>query len=233
MLLRVLVLVVGGIVGAVVLLATLLLGIVAALSVASLAAPLLLRGCSSSSVPCTAVSPTVTAAAIASLGWSIPAAALLLVSGWNVALPDLGATPRRDVRTSCGNVMTGPCPSQPPRFHSRGLSSLSELSHEASVLRVEPTLDHGRLRSVDGVRIPVNGTVACHVSGTPADAADDVSGEVSLFGAVILAVTHATAILTDLVLVVTKGTVERGELAELVTFMIVLTFWRRGSLKAT
>jgi hypothetical protein len=50
-------------------------------------------------------------------------------------------------------------------------------------------------------------TVPCHVSSTSADTADDVGGVVLLLGTVVLAVSYVAAILTDLVLVVTKGSV--------------------------
>ena len=80
------------------------------------------------------------------------------------------------------------------------------------------------------VRVPVHGTVASHVSCTTTDSADDVCCEVSLFRAVVLAVADSTTILTDLVLVVTEGTVQCSEFAKLVALVIVLTFWRRCSL---
>ena len=60
---------------------------------------------------------------------------------------------------------------------------------------------------VSSVRIPVNGTITSHMACTSADTANDVRCEVTLFGAVILPVTHATAILTDLVFIVTESTV--------------------------
>ena len=39
-----------------------------------------------------------------------------------------------------------------------------------------------------------------------------------------------SAVLTDLVLVISEGTIERGKLAELVTLVIVLSFGCRGRL---
>ena len=78
------------------------------------------------------------------------------------------------------------------------------------------------------VRVPVNGTVTSHVSGTTADSADDVRCEVTLFGTVILAMTDSTAILTNLVFIVTKSTVKSCKFSKLVTLVVVLTL-RRGS----
>jgi hypothetical protein len=66
------------------------------------------------------------------------------------------------------------------------------------------------------------------VSGAPADTADDVSSKVALLRALILPVTDVAAVLTDLVLVVSKGSVESSKLAKLIAFVIVLAF-RCGS----
>ena len=78
---------------------------------------------------------------------------------------------------------------------------------------------------MSSIRIPVDGTVASHVTSTSANTTDDVCCEVTLFGAVILTVAYTTAILTDLVFVVTKSAVECSQLAKLVTFVVVLSFW--------
>lgn len=58
------------------------------------------------------------------------------------------------------------------------------------------------------VRVPVDSAVTSHVTSTTTNAADDVRGEVALFWAVVLPVTDASAVLADLVLVVTKRTVQ-------------------------
>lgn len=81
---------------------------------------------------------------------------------------------------------------------------------------------------MSGVGIPVDGTVASHVPSAATDTTDNVRCEVTLFGTVILAVTDTAAVLTNLVLIVTESTVEGGQLSELVTLVVVLTF-RRGS----
>ena len=62
------------------------------------------------------------------------------------------------------------------------------------------------------------------MSGAPADTADDVSSEVALLRTLILPVTDVAAILTDLVLVVSEGSVEGSKFAELIAFVIVLAF---------
>jgi len=66
------------------------------------------------------------------------------------------------------------------------------------------------------------------VSSAPADTADDVSSKVALLRALILPVTDVAAILTDLVLIVSKGSVESSKFAKLITLVIVLAF-RCGS----
>lgn len=68
------------------------------------------------------------------------------------------------------------------------------------------------------------------MTGVTADTADDVGGEVALLWAVVLSVADLSTVLAGLVLVVTKGTVESGELTELVALELVLTFWDRSSL---
>jgi hypothetical protein len=75
------------------------------------------------------------------------------------------------------------------------------------------------------------GTVAGHMSSLATDAADDASGEVLLLWAVVLPMSDLTTVLARLVLVVTEGTVEGGELTELVALQLVLAFWNGGSLE--
>jgi len=69
------------------------------------------------------------------------------------------------------------------------------------------------------------------VSSIATDTADDVGGEVALVGAVVLTMSDFTTVLTGLVFVVTKGTVEGGKLAKLIALEFVLTFRNRCSLK--
>jgi hypothetical protein len=62
------------------------------------------------------------------------------------------------------------------------------------------------------------------------DTANNVGSEVLGVRAVVLAVTNFAAVLASLVLVVTKGTVERGEFTQLVPLELVLAFRDGGSL---
>ena len=62
------------------------------------------------------------------------------------------------------------------------------------------------------------------MSGAPADTTDDVSSKVALLRTLILPVTDVAAILTDLVLIVSKGSIEGSKFAELIAFVIVLAF---------
>jgi hypothetical protein len=62
------------------------------------------------------------------------------------------------------------------------------------------------------------------VTGSTASTTDDVGVESPGLRALELAVTLFTAVLTELVLVVSEGTVERREFTELVSFVIVLAF---------
>jgi hypothetical protein len=62
------------------------------------------------------------------------------------------------------------------------------------------------------------------------DTANNVGSEVLGVRAVVLAVTNFAAVLASLVLVVTKGTVERGEFTQLVSLELVLAFGDGGSL---
>lgn len=83
---------------------------------------------------------------------------------------------------------------------------------------------------MDSVGISVDLTVSSHVTCATADAADDVGREITLLGAVILAMTNATTVLAYLVFVITERAIQRSKLAKLVTFMVVLTFGSRCSL---
>ena len=68
------------------------------------------------------------------------------------------------------------------------------------------------------------------MSGAPADTADDVSSEVALLRTLILPVTDVAAVLTDLVLIISEGSIEGGKFAELIAFVIVLAFGCRSGL---
>lgn len=68
------------------------------------------------------------------------------------------------------------------------------------------------------------------MTSVAAHATDDVGREVTLFWAVVFAVSYLSAVLTRLVFVVTEGTVECGKLTELITLELVLTFGDRSGL---
>jgi hypothetical protein len=67
------------------------------------------------------------------------------------------------------------------------------------------------------------------VSSIATDTANDVGSEVTLLGAVVLAMSDLATVLTSLVFVVTKGTVKSSQLSELISLELVLTFGDRGS----
>ena len=84
---------------------------------------------------------------------------------------------------------------------------------------------------VSSIRIPVDGTVASHVTSTSANTTDDVCGEVTLLWAIILAMSNTTTVLTNLVFVVTESTVESGKFAKLVALVVILTLGSGSSLE--
>jgi hypothetical protein len=67
-------------------------------------------------------------------------------------------------------------------------------------------------------------TITSHVTRLATDTADDARGEVLLLRAIVLAVTDFTTVLTGLVLVIAKGTVEGSKLTKLVALELVLAF---------
>lgn len=54
--------------------------------------------------------------------------------------------------------------------------------------------------------------------------AENVSCKILLFRAIVLAVTYTTAVLTNLVLIVSKSAVQGSKFAKLVALMVVLPF---------
>jgi hypothetical protein len=73
-------------------------------------------------------------------------------------------------------------------------------------------------------------TITGHMPCVATDTADDVGSEVLALRAIVLAVTNLTAVLASLIFVVSQGSVERSELAKLVTLELVLTLRNRSSL---
>ena len=68
------------------------------------------------------------------------------------------------------------------------------------------------------------------MASASANSANDVRGKVALLRAVVLAMADATTILANLVFVVTKCSIQRCKLTELVALMVVLPFWSRRRL---
>ena len=165
----------------------------------------------------------------------------LVVGRREVALPHLRSPPWWDVGSTCCDVVT--CTPSTPRTAtciSRSLRSLSQLRHEVSELGVKSALHQGVRRWLwstvttttvgCSVRVLVDGTVTSHVPSTTTHTTNDVSGEVTLFGAVVFAMADTTAVLADLVLVITQSTVEGGEFTKLVPLVVVLSLGGRSSL---
>lgn len=73
-------------------------------------------------------------------------------------------------------------------------------------------------------------TITSHVTCVTADTANDARRKVLALWTIVLAVTDLTTVLTSLILVVSKGTVEGSQLTELVSLELVLTFGNRRSL---
>ncbi|KAI9057220.1 hypothetical protein FKP32DRAFT_1365528 [Trametes sanguinea] len=152
--------------------------------------------------------------------------------GRNCTLPHLRTSPRGNVRASSCDVVSGrPCPRKSPTVSTRALPSFTELGHKAGILGVEATLHHTTVVRRRSVRVPVDSTVAGHVTGAAADATDDVRCEVTLLWTIVLPMTNTTAVLANLVFVVAKSTVESGEFAKLVALVVVLAFRSRGGLE--
>ena len=73
-------------------------------------------------------------------------------------------------------------------------------------------------------------TITSHVTCVTADTTNDARRKVLALWTIVLAVTDLTTVLTSLILVVSKGTVEGSQLTELVSLELVLTFGDRCSL---
>jgi hypothetical protein len=81
-----------------------------------------------------------------------------------------------------------------------------------------------------GVGILVNSAITSHVTSATTNTTDDVSSEVTLFRAVVFAVTDSTAVLANLVFIVSECSIQSSKFAELIAFVIVLTFGSGCSL---
>ena len=104
------------------------------------------------------------------------------------------------------------------------LSSLPELCHERRVLRIEC-----RLFVLLQIRVASSSTVSGHVSCSSTQTTDDVGIVHSLLGAFPSPVSLFSTVLTELVFVVSKRTVERGQFSKLISLVVVLSFRSRSS----
>ena len=68
------------------------------------------------------------------------------------------------------------------------------------------------------------------MSSAATNSADNVSCEITLLRAIVFAMANASTVLANLVFVVAKSAVKRGQLPELVAFMVILTFGGRCCL---
>lgn len=73
-------------------------------------------------------------------------------------------------------------------------------------------------------------TIASHMTGVTTHATDDVGGEITLLGTVVLAMTNLSTVLTTAVFIISQRSVEGGELSKLVALEFVLAFGDRSSL---
>lgn len=145
------------------------------------------------------------------LGWSVAATGV-------VGLPVLGDAPWWDT------LLLGSLVDLALRDSAR--TAFAQLRHKRRVLRVE-------LRLLVGCQVGVATTsaVARHMARTTTQSADDVGGVDALLRALPTTMALLTTVLAKLVLVVSEGTVKRGEFSELITLVVVLAFGcRRGGL---
>ena len=70
------------------------------------------------------------------------------------------------------------------------------------------------------------------MSSRTAEATNNVGGEITLFGAVVLAMTTVPTVLADLIFIVAQGPVESSQFTKLITFVVILAFGGRGGLNS-
>lgn len=102
--------------------------------------------------------------------------------------------------------------------------SLTQLGHQVSVLRIEASFVHGWRRRSVGILVDL--TVTSHVARATTNTTNDVSCEVALLWTVIFAMPKAPAVLANLVLVVTEGTIQCSEFAKLIALVVILALRR-------
>lgn len=152
--------------------------------------------------PCITTSRGVTCGRIAS---TIPlrrSITLLLLSSGRL-LPVLGTTPRRDIGTTCRDIVTNSRAAPRLPDFSPTTGSFTQLGHQACVFGVEATSSHLLRRWRRCIGTFVHRTIPRHVTSATTNMADDVSSEVALLGTIIFAMANTTTVLTNLVFVVT------------------------------
>lgn len=173
----------------------------------------------------TGVTTTSAAAGVTALRGTIALVPILLRV--ECRLPHLGTAPRWNIGPSTAEFVR--CATKAgPAAVSATASGFAQLCHEGRIFSVEVGLSKLAGRSV---RVRLDSTVTRHMPSAAANAADDVGGEVALLWTVIFAMTESSAVLADLILVVTQGTVQRREFTKLVALVIVLTFRGGSGLK--
>ena len=69
------------------------------------------------------------------------------------------------------------------------------------------------------------------MAGTPAYTTYDVSRNIALFRAVVLAMTYTTTVLTDLIFIISQSSVQSSQLSQLIPLVVILSFRSRGCLE--
>jgi hypothetical protein len=65
------------------------------------------------------------------------------------------------------------------------------------------------------------GTISSHVTGTTANATNDVGSKVTMFRTIVFPMTDVSTVLAELIFVVAKCAVEGSEFTKLVAFVII------------
>jgi hypothetical protein len=124
----------------------------------------------------------------------------LLLSRSGGLLPIFGTPPRRYIRTTCRDIVTGTRTTPGLAPFGSSTCPFAQFSHQASVLGIETASHLGRGRR--GVGVLVYCTISRHMPGATTDTADDVSSEVPLLWTIIFAMANATTVLANLVFVI-------------------------------
>ena len=127
--------------------------------------------------------------------------------------PRFWSTPWGNIRPTSGDIVPTHVGGIPRRLSGiTGTGVFSKFSHQACVLRIESCPVKRRWGTIDrnclSVRIFIDGTIPGHVTRAATNATNDVSSEVALFWAIIFSVTNTTTVLTNLVFIITKGSIQ-------------------------